>query len=90
MRTLLYECQALVNNRPLSVVHSQQGTLRNDIIVTPNMLCKGQNTKILPDQFRWKQSMKTDSGKGINQIYKERESIVKEFQHHFETTYHRI
>ena len=54
------------------------------------MLCKGQNTKILPDQFSWKQSMKTDSGKGIKQIYREGESIVKEFQHHFETTYHRM
>ena len=90
MRTLLYKCQALVNNRPLSVVRSQQGALRNDIIVTPNMLVKGQNTNILPDQFRWKQSMKTDSRKGIYQIFRERESIVKEFQHHFETTYHRM
>ena len=61
--TLLFESAALVNNRPLSVVCSQQGTLHRDIVVTQNMLCKGQNTKILPDQFPWKQSMKTDSGK---------------------------
>ena len=34
--------------------------------------------------------MKMDSGKGINQIYKERDSIVKEFRQHFETTYHQM
>ena len=91
MRIILYEVANMLNNRPLSVIYDTSGEVSDQVEVTPNLLIRGQNSAMLPLNFRFKRHARPiDKLNNINLVYKQRQQLLTLFWQQFEASYVRL
>ena len=95
-QTVIKECTALVNHRPISYyVHVDDREPQNtEIFITPSMMVIGRNIEILPPDFRFQRASefrKVIRGIGkckeINKVYRARQQAIETFWTFFEQQY---
>lgn len=88
LRVVCLEMAQLINDRPLAVIEEDVEGVATQIHVSPNLLSKGREGKILPTQANFA-TVKNHTKFDIKTVYKTRKRFINLFWNEFAATYKR-
>ena len=88
LRVVCLEMGQLINDRPLAIIEEDVKGIATQIHVSPNLLSKGREGKILPTQADFPM-VKSHTNYDIKTVYKTRKRLLNLFWNEYVATYRR-
>ena len=88
LRIVCLELASLINDRPLTVIEEDLAGVATQVHVSPNYLCKGRGTGIIPVQAQF-QDLIASSAFDVKKLYQDRKRLINFFWSEFQSGYQR-